>query len=477
MDGAITGLDNATIRVGELSAAVDWSNASKATIELYDVSSVEYTLTASQGGREIARFAGRLGIEGSIDADQGVNSSTEYPLPGTIRSVSAGGDGRWLVLHLPALRKLAVFDVTTGKITGDVDLSEENVLFAAGLEKLIVILPAARKIERWNLRRLACEASAPLLLEGEIASVALGSAAKQHLAVLRRDQTGDPRLALVDIGTFKASEFELPPAARGGASPDWLRASSDGTVFTFRDSRGRFCTLRMSEEPKLFVNEDRSLSGYAVPGPQGNAIFTTANIVSVEGRSWGSIPKATTLLPARHGPFFVGYVSPSESDSLQQGLAIFGPGDTRRILLLPDVATDLPAAGGQRLPIDMRIHLVPKARLLAAIPASGDRVVLHPADIDAALRECEFECLFVSSSPPAVATKGTTLRFPLDVKSKSSGLKFELIDGPQGMSVSDKGVVTWRVPTRFAAPEASAVILIANGSGEERLHTFQLRVR
>src|SRR5207249_10494211 len=67
-----------------------------------------------------------------------------------IADVAVGGGGRYLVLYLPQVPELAIFDVSEAKVVGSVPLTEGNVKFAADLDKLIVALPASKTIERWD---------------------------------------------------------------------------------------------------------------------------------------------------------------------------------------------------------------------------------------------------------------------------------------------------------------------------------------
>src|SRR5262249_54518328 len=69
-------------------------------------------------------------------------------LPSPIEDVAVGGGGRYLILYLPAVRKLAVFDVNQAKVAHSVSLSEDGVKFTAGIDKLLVALPNTRRIER-----------------------------------------------------------------------------------------------------------------------------------------------------------------------------------------------------------------------------------------------------------------------------------------------------------------------------------------
>src|SRR5207237_6735731 len=92
----------------------------------------------------------------------------EKALPSTVASVAVGGGGRYLVLHMPEVRKLAVFDVNEAKIAHQIPLAEENILFTAGLDKLIVVFPDKNLLQRWSMTTGQRETSGVLQSRGTV---------------------------------------------------------------------------------------------------------------------------------------------------------------------------------------------------------------------------------------------------------------------------------------------------------------------
>src|SRR5262249_34530620 len=76
---------------------------------------------------------------------------TTVSLPSSIADVCVGGGGRFLILHLPRQRNLAIFDVNEGKVVKYLPVADDRVLFAAGMNKLLVVLPDKNLIQRWSL--------------------------------------------------------------------------------------------------------------------------------------------------------------------------------------------------------------------------------------------------------------------------------------------------------------------------------------
>jgi hypothetical protein len=53
---------------------------------------------------------------------------------------------------------------------------------------------------------------------------------------------------------------------------------------------------------------------------------------------------------------------------------------------------------------------------------------------------------------------------------------YKLDDGPPGMKIDADGLVTWTVPAQPEGTEASVIIAVRDGAGQETLHTFTLKL-
>ena len=95
-------------------------------------------------------------------------------VPGQVENALVAGAGRFLILELRALDKLAVFDVSEGKIAGFVALESRQDIFAAGAEKLIVVNRQSRMAKRYALAGLKLEATQPVPGSVPMMAVAMG---------------------------------------------------------------------------------------------------------------------------------------------------------------------------------------------------------------------------------------------------------------------------------------------------------------
>ena len=110
----------------------------------------------------------------------------ERTLPSAASSVVVGGGGRYLILHLPSEQKLAIFDANEGKVTRYIPAADDGVLFAAGLTKLMVVLPSTHIIQRWNLATGKREVAAKFPIKGVVRRLCMGSASHGPLLVEAR---------------------------------------------------------------------------------------------------------------------------------------------------------------------------------------------------------------------------------------------------------------------------------------------------
>src|SRR5687768_11175222 len=101
----------------------------------------------------------------------------EFMLPGKLTRIKAGGGGRYQVCFIKEKRLLVVFDVSKPGIVKQIPVSEDDCVFAAGADRLIVVLPANRVVQRWNLKTLEREATAPVENRNPVAAVHMGESA------------------------------------------------------------------------------------------------------------------------------------------------------------------------------------------------------------------------------------------------------------------------------------------------------------
>lgn len=139
----------------------------------------------------------------------------------------ASGGGRYLVFHLKQARKLALFDVSALKIVHTLDMPADDVRFAAGQEKLLVVLPSQRLLHRYTLATLERERTVELSGDADVKRAVMGSCSAGPLLLW-----SNRKVALWDIDTLKPLDID-GEVLNGDAHYGYdIRVSMDGHTFT-----------------------------------------------------------------------------------------------------------------------------------------------------------------------------------------------------------------------------------------------------
>jgi predicted Zn finger-like uncharacterized protein len=446
-------------------------------------------------GREQADDAAkgpRLGAPGdlTIKPPKLTQDRMVVDLGGNVGDVAVGGGGRFLVLHLPQQHKLAVFDVNETRIVKEIPIADDTVKFTACLDKLVVVLPGTNVVERWDLMRCERETSVPLDLGGRsvVKSVAMGSASRGPLLVywaVGTQALDQASVDFFDLDTLKKSNLVADQARRFFFYRDLMhfRPSADGKVF------GGWCTSHSPQGVHSYIVADGKVAGHyehqshghVVPGPDGRILYTgsgqfTNQIKAVGGGQGGF------YLPAAHGQYYL-RLAPGDDfgpggKKTARGFTVHATGDNRPIVTVTNI--ELPRAQEAWVKSDFtndkRIHFLPAAKVILTLPAAGNQIVVHHFDVDEALGKSGVDYLAVTSKPKTLAERGKAYRYQLEVKSKKGGVKYRLEAGPNGMDLSTAGLLTWNVPGSLPDQEATVIVAVADGAGQEILHSFKITV-
>ncbi len=401
-------------------------------------------------------------------------------LPATVRDLCVGGGGRFLILHLAQRRQLAVFDANQARVVKYLPVAEDHVLFAAGMDKLLVAYPARNVLQRWNLTTFEREVTATLPVSGTVNALCMGSASNGPLLVGlgNNDPRGGSSSALfLDPLTLKTLTIKWLKEPMAGFTTRLVRAAPDGTVFAWHEGFGGEphalkCAV-LNGASGTVAGVWPGPASLAIPGPAGRTLYTAAGLFTTELKKT-SFPRTGSFLPAAHGSYFM------QLDG--KTLSFYLAGNDRPFARLDGVEGICPeniGYGSARDSInhDKRIHFIPNARLVVSLPTTNDRLLLYRFDPEQALEQSDIDYLVVTSQPRPVAQKGAAYTYPLTVKAKKGGVKYKLESGPEGMKVAADGRLTWNVPAGFAEPEVDVLLTISDASGQEIFHTFKIAIK
>jgi ribosomal protein S27E len=416
----------------------------------------------------------------------------ERKLPENIADVAVGGGGRYLVLHMPRIRKLALFDVSEGKVVDYFPAADDNVFFAAGMRKLIVVLGTANVIQRWDLQTRQREVTAPNPINGVVRSITMGSASNGPLLVCADGANhGRPPLGFVDPATLKVLPLQ-PQLGNGGfIGQIHLRASADGQVFggwsTNQSPSGVHSMIVQGNQVRSYYEHDTR--DHVVPSPDGRFLYTGGGIFTSDIKRTGNGGQqqqngqfffGETTIPSVHGDYYLRAQMDKDrfrhDQPIEFRFSVHMAGDSRPLVNAPnlDLALGQEARFMQNnLSLDKRVLFVPDAKVIVTIPSSNNRLVLHHFDVDEALEKSDVDYLFVTSRPPSQMEPGKWINYQIKAKSKKGGLSYRLDSGPQGMKLTADGRLTWKVP-EGAAGEETVIVTVKDKAGQEIFHTFKL---
>ncbi len=406
------------------------------------------------------------------------------PLPGRVETVAVGGGGRYLILYLRTARRLAVFDANEAKVVREIPMPEFQVFLAAGMDKLMVVLPQSRQLVRYSLSTFQQEATVPLPIKDRCTGIALGSASNGPLLIDSAAVRGIGEMCFFDIVAMRKVGITTRTAAPGGIGPRArLHAAADGSVFTAAN--------------QSYVVKGSALDAYQVPGaadllpgPDGRTLYASGQIFTAEGKAFGPNVSghghAVWYVPALHGPHFVSLNEERESPLAGRpggrqflSLGVHLAGDRRPLVTLPklDALEGLVNwLSGIPQPLDQHVFLIPDAQLLAVLPQAKDRLILKRFDLLQMLETAGVDYLFVNSQPPAQSRRGTPFAYQMTVRSKKGGVRYKLESGPPGMTLSPAGLLRWDVPDNFAPAEVQVIIAVSDATDQEVYHTFMITV-
>jgi hypothetical protein len=360
------------------------------------------------------------------------------------------------------LRKLAIFDVNEARVTGYIPLTEDRILFGAGLEKVVVGLPAKGVLERWNLSTLEREASVETAIG--MKTLSLGHASNGPVVL---------NTSFLDLGTFRpmpqsaAFRWGRPvPSADGTAYAEWYTDSAAGG--------GSALWVVEGNEVKYYRAGEL---GHILPGPDGKTIFTSRGLANSQLKQTADDVKFGFCIPALRGNLFLSLTS-AQVGKGDGGYTVYALGQSAPIIKVPNaehgmVFNNNPSnADGPW----KRVYFIPQANVIVVLPESNDQLVLHKIDVDDALEKSGVDYLLVTSQPPQSVKRGGIFKYPIVVKAKHKEVTFKLDAGPKGMEVARDGIVSWKVPGDAMDGDQEIILTIKDGKGQEIFHTFALRV-
>jgi WD40 repeat protein len=462
-------------------------------------------------------------------------------LDGTIADLAIGGGGRYLLLILKDRLQMAIFDVNVADVVKRVPLASTEVLVTAGADKAVLVYPTLGFIHRFNLNSGELDKSVEWPLPGPALAVGMGYDSAGPLLVAWTGIDAENRIrsrkfnyapgggVLIGITTdaesapqvnfFSLLDLETLAAAPVDSVPDFvsnrtyrcsqsgvfkllgflqthsdvsLRASAGGDVFSLwqpnaSPSGFQTVTLRDSSLSTAYRRED---SGFAAASVDGAIVLTeSGELRDGHGKLLkpGTQPAAQAFVPAIGAPLYLGIQGLPPRIGLGRNRAVtalvhlaYGSKGEFAIARLDELdrSDDRPGPHpGNPLAPDKRLIWIPAADLLITIPFSDERLVLRRLNLREAVNRLKIDGVFLTSSALLTARAGTPFRSRIDCVSREKDVTFELIHGPNGLSVARDGTISWEPPAALAGHEESVVVAVSSDSTTRANFGLRLRVQ
>ncbi len=396
------------------------------------------------------------------------------------------GSGRYLLFRDSVADRIDAFDVLSGKIAHQIRNVSADALIAAGAEKLLVVLPGQKLVQRYSLHTFEREQVAPFRGEGVPRIALLGAGGDGPLLVAGDDAQ------LIDVGSLSVLNFDRAPIGRHGRYGFVGRVSYDGQTFTGIPAN----IGPVSYQVMRVVDDSLVLSTFggtshavrwAEPTADGSLFLVPGGLYSARldplpARKLKDCRLSATLDPRY---FTATRLTTDAADREMVELLICTVAD-RRVVHTETGFEELALQGNTRSRMSIanhflhdgrpHLHYLPWANVIATIGYDGMTVTLRRFNLIEKLRQKNAGYLFVDSVPPSRIKAGHRLNYRVRVRAARGGVAFKLEAGPEGMTVSKRGSVKWKPPRDFSADTAVVAVGIRDRSGNEILHTFEVTV-
>ena len=308
-----------------------------------------------------------------------------------MEDVIPAAGGKLLLLHLPKLRQLAVFDVMQSKVMRYLPLPSDDVLFAAGAEKLLVIARDQNVIQRWNLKTLQKDLTTALPDGGRLSQAVIGYASMGP--VMLTSSTGPQFL---DVDSLKLLDVKTAFSGVGWATDRLeVHASADGETFAARQqgispAGLRILTLEGKTARAIYEHVD---AGKLLPSPDGMWLFTSRGVYSSDLKAVAPDQFGKLIcIPSYHPSYFLTFSFP-EPFTVQANprISIYTTGDRRLLFTLPHfpelAQTERSPLDHPGLGLDRIVHYFPDENLIVTLNEAHDGLILPRFNIIDAMEQ------------------------------------------------------------------------------------------
>lgn len=416
-----------------------------------------------------------------------IGDSKIIKLPKRVMAVSVGGGGRFYAVRLQFARALALFDVNRSELDEYIELPNDRILFAVGNKMVLVLYIENNVVQRWNLETMKLEASGKLPFLDEVKSIAMGSSSNGPLIALCSNGKLHPTYSLeaLDIQTLKS--VTIPWTVHNSnilGEQTRLKASADGRTIGLWNPGESPSGIGVIElrDGAVICRANRESTSHVSPSPDGQLIFTSSGIYSPQLQLISrEVAGARLTLPTCSPEYLMSakytrFATSSAAGSVDVSVC-FDQEYEQPLLKLPELeAVDKKQAGVELLRVDERIHAIPAVERMVFFSSTTNTIEIRRLRLEESLASFPGNYLLVTSQPATEVKAEEECRYQAEFQSKPAGVTFELIESPQGMTISSDGLVLWKPQASLAGTKQQVIIGAKNSAGVVRQQRLILSV-
>lgn len=419
----------------------------------------------------------------------------QVTLPAEITNLVVGGGGRYLILYFEKVHQLGIFDITSTELVKILPVENEDVVFTAGIEDLMIAYPGKKVLERWSLKTFQREAAVTLPFEEPLEGMMMGHASRGPLLLVVK--SSEPYFFVDPVSMqgmqLEFLEFQLDPRIDRNSSV--ARALRSQMVMPIQNARiyQRFIeTDRISADGRLAVVSEgilkltpssietfrpEGIGSDPIPNPAGTRLYTNKGIHHSAVDPTRISKRSATRFPAvRPGCFLeVGEKRDKRNQTIKV-LTLKIEGEDNPEFPLNEIDYSLSISRAKNpIPLEKRFICLPDMNLLVQIPDTRDTLLLHQIELSKLLNESGEDYLYLTSLYPPSGRLGTLWKHQLSVQSRQD-VTYQLAKAPEGMKVSSSGLLTWKIPDDYDTLHAEVGVQLKSQSGRELAHNFTITI-
>lgn len=399
-------------------------------------------------------------------------------LPGKVDRVYVAGRGDFLLLRMNATQKLAVFDAKQEKIVGSVPLGGNDTLVAADADNIVLFMRDKKIVKRWSLSPLELKQTAVLDLPSETQDLVAGYASSGPMYLVAKEVV----VAWDPSHPAEKPRVGFPVQDRWGLTDGQFRFTVSANGLTLAAEHGI-----SPRQAMCYQFQGTSFSGMGNEVAGGGLCLNGdgTRLLTERGLYDSKLTRIDRQEPDAPDDRFVGF-APTLHPAFYLSVAFinYGPDGTNyRLRLCDDQSVVLALGLLSGYPTFMppganflQTHLFVHPRLKKMVLLTDDErsVNLFPLDVLAAFDAKQIKYLYVDTLPPNTCKPGAKYEYAVGVQSKAGGVKYQLDDAPQGMTVDAQGVVRWEMPRNYERAMTTVILNIEDASKKSIFHTFSI---